>query len=257
MLHQKNPAALLLAAAALFSAAAKADDATSSYTAWMCDAYTTPDFPFEYRIANSDSAWTVARPASALAWDLNKTRYPKAGWRRQGDDTSAMVFAYDDSLPKTANATSDGDYPVLMMYETILYAGFCSGSDSSDSAQQSSTAADSDVWDSETFLPLPASATKIKVYSEACPSDTNYTVTVTDAAGGRQVLTGLNSVNATLAPDTPFPVVVEARSSDPTYGSANATLSGDLPVKYAVGSGAPTLTATRLFIMDFCPPDDD
>lgn len=44
MLNQKTSRALLLAAAAAaFFSAANADDATSSYTAWICDAYTKPD----------------------------------------------------------------------------------------------------------------------------------------------------------------------------------------------------------------------
>jgi hypothetical protein len=213
---------------------------------------TNVEFPFEYRTEDTspDRPWVVGQIHNQFAFEMAQRYQTQAGWRHQGDDSSAVIFKFDSTLPLPIEADYDGLYTIII-YNHRIYADYCSALSTSATKRD---IVKRDVWEDGTFLPFPPVVANVRAYNEECPASTMISVESVDANGNVNSATGRDSASFVLPVDAAYPIKVKATSD---YANATATIVDTVPLTYALGDGdnIPVLSFTRELAFDICAPD--
>ncbi|KAJ7157736.1 hypothetical protein C8R46DRAFT_1292572 [Mycena filopes] len=203
---------------------------------------------------NEVDKWFTSSPVEWFSTDLGPINDNKAGWRKTGDDSTAILFKYNSSVPSPIlDLAFSNDLFGYADYQFTMKFAF-----PTTPARRDNHIAAREFWDTATdYQPVLFNNTAriLSASTEACAA--NVSIAVVDAAGAAVgSATGINSTQYTLPTDALFPLHVTISASGGN-GNATAVLSDVPGVSYATGPNGPTLATSSGFRMVFCLSDGE
>ncbi|KAJ7743268.1 hypothetical protein DFH07DRAFT_835760 [Mycena maculata] len=205
---------------------------------------------------NGVNEWFKSSDAEWFSAEIGPIWQSKAGWRKIGEDDTAIVFQLNNSVPSPILSVAlSNDTYMYDEYDFQMSFTYPSASASA-SAPTSRSLTKRDFWDDAThYAPVPFGGTSrtLTAATDAC-SDT-VSITVTDAAGNVNTTSGWDSVQYTIPADVLFPLTVTM--SSPSTGNSTSVLSDVLPISYAIASKGPILVTSNDYRVVFCLSQGD
>ncbi|KAJ7188708.1 hypothetical protein C8R46DRAFT_1055553 [Mycena filopes] len=202
---------------------------------------------------NEVDKWFTSSPVEWFSTDLGPINDNKAGWRKTGDDSTAILFKYNSSVPSPIlDLALSNDLSGYADYRFTMGFTF-----PTTPARRNNHIAAREFWDTATdYQPVLFNNTARTVSGETDACGANVSIAVVDAAGAAVgCATGINSTQFTLPTNALFPLHVTISASG--NGNATAVLSDVLGVSYATGPNGPTLATSSGFRVVFCLSEGD
>ncbi|KAF7362578.1 hypothetical protein MVEN_00606500 [Mycena venus] len=201
---------------------------------------------------NEVDRWFKSSPVEWFSTNLGPINDNKAGWRKIGDDSTEILFEYNNSVPSPIlDVSLSNDLFGYAQYDFTMQFSY------PDAPARRNNIAAREFWDTATdYQPVLFNNTARTLTAETDACTGNVSVTVVDAAGvAVGSVSGVNWVQYTVPTDAVFPLRVTM--SSPGNGNATAELSDVLGITYATGPNGPDLATTSNFRVVFCLSEGD
>ncbi|KAJ7157735.1 hypothetical protein C8R46DRAFT_412725 [Mycena filopes] len=247
---------LLIPALFLFTASgALAQNPSNAYSYYATVADPNNANGLQGRVNEVDK-WFKSSPVEWFSTELGPIHDNKAGWRKTGDDSTAILFKYNSSVPSPIlDLAFSNDLSGYADYQFTM--GFTFPTTPARRDNYNHIAA-REFWDTATdYQPVLFNNTARTVRGDTDACEADVSIAVVDAAGAAVgSATGINSTEFALPTDALFPLRVTISASEGN-GNATAVLSDVLGISYVAGPNGPTLATSSDFRVVFCLSEGD